>query len=123
MPKPIRLTEDEVTTAAQLAGVPPALALAVWAQNKSVSVDALDQMLSSLSEGLRKSGGDWQGATQQHYENEQPDMPNDLGSNADIPGYTGPMNGSSMAPYNTNDPELNQQGSNNYALDKYIRRL
>lgn len=35
MAKPIRLTSDEVATAAQLMGVPPELALAIWRQESS----------------------------------------------------------------------------------------
>lgn len=91
-----RLTKDEVSTAAQLAGVPPALALAIWQKERKGGVgefkvtpkmfkqyatgsinDPVDNMhagLAIIAEGLRQSGGDWEEAAKFYYGGSSPDV-------------------------------------------------
>jgi hypothetical protein len=89
-----RLTQDEVTTAAQLAGVPPALALSIWQKDRKGGVgefkltpamfkrhgegsinDPVDNMhagLAVIADGLRQSGGDWEEAIRFYYQGKTP---------------------------------------------------
>lgn len=139
--KPIRLSEDEVATAAQLAGVPSALAVAVWQDKGFKSVDRMHEALELLADGLRLAGNDWQGALEHYYSGGQ--MPGNVLAQANSMkemynepltddvlgevvteemGYTGSVNGS-MVPFNYYDETSDTMGRDNYSLDRYIRGL
>lgn len=151
--KPFRLTEDEVATAAQLAGVPPALAIAVWQTEKRFNnktrdpVDNMHEGLSMLADSLRSAGNDWEDALRMYYRGSK--VPMDVMAQA---GRMKEQNDPSMQPMGETpepmtppdqpmdipgytrsmnrpmpmqyeDAQANQAGAANYDFDRYIRKL
>lgn len=118
MAKYIRLTADEVATAAELAGVPPELAVAEWQQGgKRFAASAAEDPVENMQDGLAALAADTA--------EDEPDEPDDDTDDSapDIPGYTGPVENNSMVPYAQDAEAMNTQGSDDYDLNQYIRKL
>lgn len=131
MAKYIRLTVDEVATAAELAGVSPDVAVATWLKGgKRFPGNSDPDPVENMHAGLMALADQSRSADQEFGAGEPDDEGTEEGTGSantdeadDMPGFTGPMNGAMTQYDGQHDDAMNTQGSNNYDLEQYIRQL